>query len=337
MRRRTLLPLIGSTVLSATPFAAADQSPPQPAGKATLASAPIELHGDWAGSLPQAALLVVSRMREVCLADVRLLSDRQPDRLRVDNHTSGSPAVWLHFDGTSIAWIIVDIGTSDWSKLAYQFGHELGHVLCNSWGPDAKPQNSCQWLEEALVESFSIHSLGKLADSWAANPPISGDAAFAGAIRQYRDNLVAQYRTIATEQGATRSLAAWFQASRGALATDGGVAGPARGAIFSVLGELDADPAGTEAFGALNRWPGRSGCRSRSISGCGSEAARRWRRRSGCRYGCGTCCCGEAGDSRLWVPKLLWCPSVLPFGRLIWGIRGDIVEPGEQLRKSLNS
>ncbi len=259
MRRRTLLPLVGSAVLYATRLAADDRLPPRAAGQATLASAPIEVYGDWGGSLPQSALVVLSRMREACLAGVRLVSDRQPERLRVDDHTAGPPAIWLHYDGAPVAWIIVDIGARDWSKLAYQFGHELGHVLCNSWGPDAQPRNPCQWLEEALVEAFSIRGLGLLADSWATNPPFPGDSAFAGAIRQYRDDLLTKYRTVATEQGASGNLAAWFRAYRGALKTDGGVGGVARGVVPAVLAELTADPAGIEGLGALNRWPGRSG------------------------------------------------------------------------------
>jgi hypothetical protein len=259
MRRRTLLPMVGSAVLFASRLAAAAPAPPQAAGKATLASAPIEVRGAWPGSLPQSALTVVTRMREVCLAGVRLVSDRQPEQLRVDDHASGPPHVWLHFDGAPLAWIVVDIGPRDWSKLAYQFGHEFGHVLCNSWGPDAKPRNPCQWLEEALVESFSIRGLGLLADSWAANPPFPGNAAFAGAIRQYRDNVLAKYRAVATEHGATLSLAAWFQAWRGSLEADGAVGGEARAVIPAVLAELLAEPGGIEGMGALNRWPGRSG------------------------------------------------------------------------------
>ena len=40
-------------------------------------------------------------MRHACLDGVRLLSDRQPTQLRVDEHTSGPPAVWLHADGST--------------------------------------------------------------------------------------------------------------------------------------------------------------------------------------------------------------------------------------------
>src|ERR1700720_4434692 len=62
----------------------------------------------------------------------------------------------------------VDIGEGDWSKLAYQFGHELGHVMANSWQPHAKPKVPCQWLEEALVEALST-----LARGIGRNSPIS--------------------------------------------------------------------------------------------------------------------------------------------------------------------
>ena len=91
----------------------------------TLLSAPIELAGDWGHMLPRSADMVVERMRYACLDGVRLLSDRQPTRLRVDEHKSGFPAVWLHRDGSTMAWIIVNIGQQAWAQLAYQFGHEL--------------------------------------------------------------------------------------------------------------------------------------------------------------------------------------------------------------------
>src|SRR5713101_7253262 len=109
----------------------------QPTG--SLRSAPLELGGVWKSSPADAVLRVLSRVREVSLEGLRLLSDRQPDKLYVDDHPNGLPAVWLHDDHTNSAWIIVDIGPADWSKLAYQFGHELGHVLGNSWAAASKP------------------------------------------------------------------------------------------------------------------------------------------------------------------------------------------------------
>ena len=94
--------------------------------------------------VPDSARQVVERIRAACFEGVRLVSDRQPARLRVDQHTSGNPAIWLQADETDLGWIIVDTGERDWSKLAYQFGHEFGHVTVNSWRFDARPGGPCQ-------------------------------------------------------------------------------------------------------------------------------------------------------------------------------------------------
>lgn len=231
---------------------------PAPISYPSLLSAPIELAGNWGHMLPRAAEQVVERMRHACLDGVRLVSDRQPTRLRVDEHPSGSPAVWLHPDGTTMAWIIVDIGERDWSKLAYQFGHELGHVTANSWQADAKPAPPCQWLEEAMVEAFSLRGLGRLAKSWKESPPFAGDNAFGDAIAEYRQNIIRGYTTLADGQGLTRNAAAWFADHRSEIEIPG--LNPfAQAMSLTILAEYDRAPDCVEALGALNRWPGRTG------------------------------------------------------------------------------
>ncbi|WP_312887751.1 hypothetical protein [Mesorhizobium caraganae] len=227
------------------------------ASSSTLLTGPIELAGDWGDTLPRSADQVVERMRLACFDGVRLVSDRQPTRLRVDQHTSGQPAIWLHPDGTSMAWIIVDIGERDWSKLAYQFGHELGHVAANSWQADAKPAPPCQWLEEAMVEAFSLRGLGRLATSWKENPPFAGDNAFGDAIAEYRESIIRGYAALADSQGLSRDAAAWFGDHRSEIEIPG--LNPfAQAMSRTILTEYEA-PDCVEALGALNRWPGRAG------------------------------------------------------------------------------
>ena len=135
-----------------------------------LLSAPLEVSGACGQSPPADAAVVISRMREACLSGLRLLSDHQPDRLRVDYQASGPPHIWLHTENPRAAWIVVDIATRAWSQLAYQFGHELGHVMCNSWMWKVGTTPPCRWLEECLVEAFSIRGLGRLADHRSTTP-----------------------------------------------------------------------------------------------------------------------------------------------------------------------
>jgi hypothetical protein len=113
-----------------------------------LLSAPIELAGNWGHMIGHSAQIVIEKMRHSCLDGVHLISDRQPTRLRIDRHSAGPPAIWLHPGGRNTAWLIVNTGEQAWIQLAYQFGHELGHVMANSWQVHAKPRPPTQWLEE---------------------------------------------------------------------------------------------------------------------------------------------------------------------------------------------
>jgi hypothetical protein len=224
----------------------------------TLLSAPIELAGNWGRMLPWSADEVVEKMRHACLDGVRLVSDRQPTRLRIDEHTSGQPAIWLHPDGTTMAWIMVDVGERAWCQLAYQFGHELGHVMANSWRPDAKPGPPCQWLEEALVEAFSLRGLARLAPAWKANPPFPNDNAYGDAIQAYRDDLIRKYRQLGVNQGGVEDLHAWFDRHRPDLDATTGLGALSQAASLVILAEYERTPSCVEALGALNRWPARS-------------------------------------------------------------------------------
>jgi hypothetical protein len=99
-----------------------------------------------------------------------------------------------------MAWVIVHIGERDWSKLAYQFGHELGHVLANSWQPHAKLTSPCQW-GGGDGRGILARGLGRLAESWKQNPPFPGDNAFGDATAAYRQNVIQRYAKPPTRRG----------------------------------------------------------------------------------------------------------------------------------------
>ncbi len=145
----------------------------------SLFSASLELAGDWGMSPPAAVIRVLSRLRDVSLSGIELFSDRQPVTIRVESRTEGFPAIWFHDEDPGLAWILVTIRARDWCQLACQFGHELGHVLCNSWDRLAYPSAPCQWLEESVVEAFTIRGFGLLAASWERDPPFDSDNGFA--------------------------------------------------------------------------------------------------------------------------------------------------------------
>lgn len=223
----------------------------------TALNAPFELTGGW-GDMQQGAVLgVLEITRRSCLTGVRLVSDRQPDRIRVDAHTSGPPEIWLHPDTSRTAWVIIDIGERAWIQLAYQFGHEFGHVLCNSWQSNARPAPPCQWLEEALVEAFSIRGLETLAQNWRSAPPFPNDNAYADAIVQYRQDWLDKFTAVAAEEGCLSDFADWFRRNRQNLEAFTSRADSQAAAVV-ILQEYQHSPTCVEAIGALNRWPRRS-------------------------------------------------------------------------------
>lgn len=230
---------------------------PAPAPGLTILDAPFELTGDWGDMLPEAVMKVLEIARRSCLAEVRLVSDREPDRIRVDAHTSGNPSIWLHPDQSRTAWFIIDIGEWKWAQLAYQFGHEMGHVLANSWQSHARPALPCQWLEEALVEAFSIHGLGVLAENWRAAPPFPNDSAYADAIVAYREEWVTKFTAVAREQGCEQDFGGWFHRNRQSIEAFGSLI-EAQTAAVVILREYERSETCIEALGALNRWPRRS-------------------------------------------------------------------------------
>ena len=257
MKRRTFLWQSGALLMGLPHLINEAHAQPQ-SRPMTLLTVPVELGGEWGGSPPHDAMAVISRMREVCLSGVRLLSDRQPAKLRIDEHPFGPPHIWLHDQNPDTAWIIVDIGARDWSKLSYQFGHELGHVVCNSWQSQAKPRLPSQWLEEALVEAFSIRGLALLADSWEQRPPFPHNEAFANSIRKYRQDVMEKYRKPAGDPSAI-DMCAWLHRNRDSLDHTGGVGTIEGPEILQIVAEYERDRGCVEDLGAVNRWPGRSG------------------------------------------------------------------------------
>lgn len=249
--RRGLLGLVFARPVPTTGSVTRSLAAPSP----DLLRAPLELGGDWGASRPASARAVILRARQACLSGLHLRSDRQPRELRVDHRPGSRPHIWLPADRPETGWVVVSIGERDWCKLAYQFGHELGHVLCNSWAPPAKPRPPCQWVEEASVEAFSLRGLARLAGDWERDPPFPGDEAFAGAIRRYRAGAIASY---ARHSGDGSDLAAWFRGRADALGAATGLDALQGPAVLAILAELERDAGCVEDMGALNRWPSRS-------------------------------------------------------------------------------
>ena len=108
-----------------------------------------------------------------------------------------------------------------------------------------------QWLEEAMVEAFTVRGLGLLASSWEENPPFAGDQAFAAKIREHR-----AYRLQMYNKEGEQDIAPWFRAHRSEL--ESGRPADKDLAVLKILPILENDRACVEDLGAINRWPART-------------------------------------------------------------------------------
>jgi hypothetical protein len=257
MKRREIIAVMaGSTIAKLSRISSAQQ-PSVRVPLPGLMSAPIEITGDWGRMLPRAVKLVLGRMRQACLEGIRLVSDRQPQQIRVELRNSGTPAIWLHTDESEMAWIIVNVGERDWSMLAYQFGHELGHVMANSWQANSKGGGLSHWLEESMVEALALYGLGRLASRWRVSPPFAGDNRFGDALSSYREDIIRRYETLAEQQGLTQDAGAWFANHRGEIEASS-IEPYGQALSLVILSEYERLAESIAAIGALNRWDGRA-------------------------------------------------------------------------------
>ena len=74
-----------------------------------------------------------------------------------------------------------------WCQYAYQFAHELCHILCDYERLRLTPN---QWFHESLCELASIFAVKQMAATWQTAPPYANWRDFAAALDTYADELI---------------------------------------------------------------------------------------------------------------------------------------------------
>ncbi len=72
-----------------------------------------------------------------------------------------------------------------WAQYAYQFAHEMCHVLC---GLEDDYRGNL-WFEETLCEMASLYCMRQMATQWRTTPPYASWKAFAPHLRSYTDDV----------------------------------------------------------------------------------------------------------------------------------------------------
>jgi len=96
--------------------------------------------------------------------------------------------------------IKLNTGGRLWSQCAFQFAHELTHVLCR-YRPARHPN---KWLEESLCETASLFVLRRMGESWKTSPPYPTWKSYAPSLTEYAQKRLTDHALPARESFVAR-------------------------------------------------------------------------------------------------------------------------------------
>ena len=83
----------------------------------------------------------------------------------------------------------INVNGTYWAQAAYQFSHELGHILCNY----RSERKANKWFEETLCETASLFALRKMAVRWQTEPPYPHWKSYHKALSDYAQKRIDQH------------------------------------------------------------------------------------------------------------------------------------------------
>lgn len=133
-------------------------------------------------------------LEDVASHILRELRDPFDETIRVLNLPGQPPRAFFRRLGNSAYEVNLTAKDRKWSQFAYQFGHELCHVLM---GHDRLRCNANNWFHESICELSSFFVLRRMAERWPTNPPYHNWAAYSASLEDYARSEASKYRIIA--------------------------------------------------------------------------------------------------------------------------------------------
>jgi hypothetical protein len=142
---------------------------------------------------------------------------------------------------------IVRLNTDDraWAQLAFQFSHELCHVMCNY----RNVENKQLWFEETLCECASLFALRQMGENWKKNPPYSNWKSYSSSLKDYAA------QRLNTQDGNSDDLAKIYRKHREELEASATNRELNNILAAKLLPLFEKTPSGWEAVRYINRGP----------------------------------------------------------------------------------
>lgn len=205
-------------------------------------------HGDWGSARVHDIETVLKSVADVLLP---YFPQRASDRITVEYSRLG-PRILLRKSRDGSYRVLLNVQDTRWDQFAYQFSHELCHILTNSEHREMSGDSATrdhQWFEEALCEAVSLFTLDRMALNWERSPPHPNWEEYAPAFREYANRLLSEgHRHLLPDE----SIAEWYRANRRDL--DGNPYHREKNELLAtrLLTLLENTPGGLGAIGYLN-------------------------------------------------------------------------------------
>ena len=168
------------------------------------------------------------------------------DLAPVEVRSKGGPIVWYKRGASDGAYTVcLDVGGTFWSQYAYQFSHELCHILCRY----RQGKNANKWFEEAVCEMASLYSLRRMGETWKTKAPYPNWKSYSGSLTKYAQDLID--KTEVPPAG----LGAWYEGEKEALRAKAELRDKNRVLAVTLLPQFEANPGWWESLTYLNRFP----------------------------------------------------------------------------------
>ncbi len=179
---------------------------------ALVAPAQVQVESEWGDANPDDIKAVLTSVIEVISP---YMAGRNFGNVIVRNDKSGPIAIYEKSPNDEYI-VMLNVQGRYWAQLAYQFSHEMCHLMSNY---DLAPNNITrqQWLEESLCEAFSLFALEKMAQHWETNPPYPHWKEYAPKFLEYQQDMVKQAHR---QLPKSMKLPKWYQAYAKTLSAD---------------------------------------------------------------------------------------------------------------------
>ena len=131
-----------------------------------------------------------------------------------------------------------------WSQYAFQFAHELGHIICGY----KKGDRSNLWFEETLCETASLFALKGMTKEWNKEPPFPHWKSYGKEFARYAEKRINKY-----SWPANQSISNWYLKHKNNLQQNPSNRERNVRIASQLLPFFQENPAGWEACSFLNK------------------------------------------------------------------------------------